>query len=204
MTQLLLGPGASLALAPAADLEAADLSSADLAPAVGRAAEGRVPPAPKQPRAGAREGTEEQRCSHVTAEQPDQACDPVTPISSGALNRPAGPGALYLLCSCTYRACTHYEATLTMGRRPTSGARGCGCISHASRSSRAGERHARLGLLRLGRTAPSLYSLRGHVDYEARPATALLTMSTYRGQAAARHRARTAHSRSRRCLALRL
>ena len=87
VTQLLLGPGASLALAPAADLEAADLSSADLAPAVGRAAEGRVPPAPKQPRAGAREGTEEQRCSHVTAEQPDQACDPVTPISSGALNR---------------------------------------------------------------------------------------------------------------------
>ena len=82
VTQLLLGPGASLALAPAADL-----SSADLAPAVGRAAEGRVPPAPKQPRAGAREGTEEQRCSHVTAEQPDQACDLVTPISSGALNR---------------------------------------------------------------------------------------------------------------------
>ena len=92
VTQLLLGPGASLALAPAADLEAADLSSADLssadlAPAGGRAAEGRVPRAPKQPRAGAREGTEEQRCSHATAEQPDQACDLVTaPISSGALN----------------------------------------------------------------------------------------------------------------------
>ena len=92
-----LGPGASLALAPAADLEAADLSSADLssidlssadlALAGGRAAEGRVPRAPKQPRAGAREGTEEQRCSHATAEQPDQACDLVTaPISSGALN----------------------------------------------------------------------------------------------------------------------
>ena len=97
VTQLLLGPGASLALAPAADLEAADLSSADLssadlssadlALAGGRAAEGRVPRAPKQPRAGAREGTEEQRCSHATAEQPDQACDLVTaPISSGALN----------------------------------------------------------------------------------------------------------------------
>ena len=102
VTQLLLGPGASLALAPAAALEAADLSSADLssadlssielssadlALAGGRAAEGRVPRAPKQPRAGAREGTEEQRCSHATAEQPDQACDLVTaPISSGALN----------------------------------------------------------------------------------------------------------------------
>jgi len=109
VTQLLLGPGASLAFAPAADLEAAGPRSVDRTPTGGGAAEelteARVPRPPKQPRAGEREeGMEEQRCAHVTAEQPDQACYLATAPRSGALNMssPTRPATrttkLHLLC----------------------------------------------------------------------------------------------------------
>ena len=112
MTQLLLGPGASLAFAPAADLEAAGPRSVDRTPTGGGAAEelteARVPRPPKQPRAGEREeAMEEQRCAHVTAEQPDQACYLATAPRSGALNMssPTRPAmARY----------AYYEAALTV------------------------------------------------------------------------------------------
>ena len=91
MARLLLGPGASLLPEARAALEAAALEAAGRGgvarggvarggPRGGHAATGGhgeaeagVPRPPTQPRAGARAGSEEERCAHVDAAHPDKA-----------------------------------------------------------------------------------------------------------------------------------